>query len=265
MEGTSVLAGSGDTFPSILGCGAVDPGDAMIAIGTTGLLTLTLRPLVESVMGPHFDDGSGRASVRWAANVLSAGQLASWWAGQYDPDPIQGMARLEAEAAHISPGAEGLTALPHLLGRRTPLPNPDLRGALLGLTPRHSAAHIYRALLEAFAFNLLQGFEPIRRITIRVVVTGGGAASPLWRQILADVLGAEIGYDAQSSGALGMAYLAAWASGAVHEFDTVKLSWLRAETWSRPDPQAAAAYQAAYRSYQVFERALEQAYSQLGS
>jgi len=234
----------------------VDKGDAMIAIGTTGLLTLTLRPLVESVMGPHFDDGSGRASVRWAANVLSAGQLADWWA-----TPRAGMASLEAEANLLPPGAEGLTALPHLMGRRTPEPNPDLRGALIGLTPRHTAAHIYRALLEAFAFNVLQGFEPIRGITSRVVATGGGAASPLWRQILADVLGVEIGYDAQSSGALGMAYLAAWATGAVHEFDTVKRSWLRAETRAQPDPQAAAACRSAFRSYQVFERAIEQAYA----
>ena len=262
-EGTIVLAGTGDTFPSIIGCGAVDAGDAMIAIGTTGLLTLTLRPLVESVMGPHFDDGSGRASIGWAANVLSAGQLASWWTGQQDPDLAQGMARLEAEAARIPPGAEGLTALPHWLGRRTPLPNPDLRGALIGLTPRHTSAHIYRALLEAFAFNLLQGFEPIRDLTLRVVATGGGASSPLWRQILADVLGVEIGFDAQSSGALGMAYLAAWATGAVHEFDTVKQSWLRAETRSLPDAQAAAAYKAAYQSYQVFERALEEGYGRL--
>ena len=260
-EGTIVLAGTGDTFPSIIGCGAVDTGDAMIAIGTTGLLTLTQRPLVESVMGPHFDDGSGRASVGWAANVLSAGQLASWWAGQHDPDPVQGMARLEAQAARIPPGAEGLTALPHLMGRRTPEPNPDLRGALIGLTPRHTAAHIYRALLEAFAFNVLQGFEPIRGITSRVVATGGGAASPLWRQILADVLGVEIGYDAQSSGALGMAYMAAWATGAVHEFDTVKRSWLRAETRAQPDPRAAAACRSAFQSYQVFERAIEQAYA----
>jgi xylulokinase len=262
-EGTNVIAGTGDTFPNIIGCGAVNPGDAMVAIGTSGLLTLTLRPLLESVMGPHFDDGSGRASVRWAANVLSAGQLAAWWADQTgDPSPAS-LKDLEAAAARVPAGAQGLTALPHWQGRRTPTPNPDLPGALIGLTPSHNRGHIYRALLEGFAFNLRQGFEPIRPLTQRLVVTGGGAASPLWRQILADVLNVEIEYFPQASGALGMAFLAAWASGAVHEFDIVREAWLPVPTCSTPDPQTAALYQTAFQRYQVFEQAIETALKQL--
>jgi xylulokinase len=256
-EGTTVIAGSGDTFPNIIGCGAVNPGDAMVAIGTSGLLTLTLRPLLESVMGPHFDDGSGRASVQWAANVLSAGQLANWWASQTGQANADQLNDLEALAALVPPGADGLTALPHWLGRRTPAPNPDLRGALIGLTPSHSKGHIYRALLESFAYNLRQGYEPIRPLVQRVVATGGGAASPLWRQILADVLEVEIEYYLQASGALGMAFLAAWASGAVHEFDTVRESWLRAAERSLPDALAQPFYRTAFEQYNALDRALE--------
>jgi len=255
-EGVLVLAGSGDTFPSIIGCGAVCPGDAMITLGTSSLMTLTLRPLLESVMGPHFDDGSGRASVRWAGNVLTAGQLAGWWSAESGTASLE---ELESLAAGLPPGAQGLTALPHWLGRRTPQPDADLRGALIGLTPSHTKHHIYRALLEAVAYNLRQGFEDIRHEVGRVVATGGGALSPLWRQILADVLESPIEYYPQASGALGMAFLAAWASGAVHEFETVRESWLSGGQVTQPNPAAFQAYAAAYRRYQTFDRAIADA------
>ena len=67
--GTPVITGTGDTFPTIVGCGAVGPGDAMISFGTTGLLTLTTRPLVDAAAGPHFQDASAGGAVEWAANV----------------------------------------------------------------------------------------------------------------------------------------------------------------------------------------------------
>jgi xylulokinase len=283
LEGTTVLVGSGDTFPTIIGCGAVDPGDAMIALGTTGLLTVTERPLLDSVMGPHFDDGSGQAAVTWAAMLLSAGELAGWYTRQFEafegipgglganpiefavkqdavPGGVDWFALLEKLAERVPAGAEGLLALPHWLGRRTPLPNAGLRGALIGLTPSHTSGHIYRALMEAVAFNMRQGFDPLRAGVKRVVATGGGSVSPLWRQILADVLETEIEHYPSASGALGMAFLAAWAGGSLHEFDTVKQKWLGDGQISRPDPGEAAAYRSSYAAYQHFEQALEQAY-----
>jgi xylulokinase len=270
LPGTPVLAGTGDTFPSIVGCGAVEPGDAMIAAGTSGLLTLTQRPLLDSVMGPHFDDGSGFAAVSWAANVLSAGQLVSWYAAQLGlpgtdcaVEDVELLRRLEEDARQVPPGAVGLLALPHWQGRRTPQPNARLRGALIGLTPGHTGAHIYRALLESFGYNLRQGFDPIRAGVKRLVFTGGGAASRLWREILAGILEVELEYSPKASGALGMAFLTAWGVGAVHDFDTVKTVWLGEMEHIQPDSETFTAYRRSYAAYQVFDRVVGQGYERL--
>jgi sugar (pentulose or hexulose) kinase len=76
-----VIAGTGDTFPTIVGCGAVRPGDAMISFGTTGLLTLTPRPLETAAAGPHFGAEAEGGAVTWAANVLTCGRLLMWSPG----------------------------------------------------------------------------------------------------------------------------------------------------------------------------------------
>lgn len=270
LAGTPVLAGTGDTFASIVGCGAVEPGDAMISAGTSGLLTLKQRPLLDSVMGPHFAAGSGSAAVSWAANVLSAGQLVSWYANQLNlpgtncaVEDEELLRLLEEGARQIPPAAEGLLALPHWQGRRTPQPDARVRGGLIGLTPRHSGAHIYRALLESFGYNLRQGLDPIRAEVKRVVITGGGAKSALWREILAGILEVELEFSPRTSTALGMAFLAAWGVGGVHDFDTVKTQWLGQMERVQPDPAAQAAYRAAYAAYQIFDRALGEGYARL--
>ena len=77
--GTPVIAGTGDTFPTIVGCGAIDAGDAMISFGTTGLLTLTTRPLETAAAGPHFRGAAEGGAVEWAANVLACGRLLAWY------------------------------------------------------------------------------------------------------------------------------------------------------------------------------------------
>ena len=170
--GTPVIAGTGDTFPTIVGCGAVTPGDAMISFGTTGLLTLTTRPLETAAAGPHFEAEAEGGAVAWAANVLACGRLLAWYreafgiavvgAGLAPASGTPDFVLLDRCAAAIPAGCDGLVALPHLMGRRTPTPDPHARGVLFGLTPAHTAAHVYRALLESFGYAVRQGFDPIR-------------------------------------------------------------------------------------------------------
>lgn len=269
--GTPVITGTGDTFPTIVGCGAVEPGDAMIAFGTTGLLTVTRRPLVESAAGPHFDDATGGAAVTWGANVLSAGRLVRWFADTFAQAERVVAARtggdefalLEAGAVRVLPGAEGLFVLPHWLGRRTPTPDPHLRGALLGLTPSHTLSHLYRAVLESFAYNLRQGFDPLRPAVRRLVATSGGARSPLWRQIVADVLDAPLEYHPQSGGPLGIAFLAGYAVGLIGDFTAIKQRWLRQAETTVPDPAAVACYRQLFPLYETFDQALAEAFARL--
>lgn len=261
-RGIPVIAGSGDTFPTMIGCGVVDPGDAMVSFGTTGLMTLTRLPLVDSANGPHFDDGSGRASVAWVANVLSAGQLVRWFCEQFGQAITASASRLDgsiyalldAAAGPLPPGAEGLIVLPHWLGRRTPTPDALMRGAMLGFTPSHTPAHIYRAILEAFAYNLRQTFSAVRPQVVRIVATAGGARSRLWRQIVTDILDATMEYYAASSGALGVAFLAGYAAGLISDFSEIKQVWLNDPQTTYPDPGAAAAYNRFFEVYCEFEQ-----------
>lgn len=269
--GIPVIAGSGDTFPTMVGCGAIEPGDAMISFGTTGLLTVTDRLLVESAEGPHFRAGTRGGVVTWGANVLSAGRLVRWYRDQFGSAEMNvatrtrgnEYAQLDAGAAQVPPGSEGLIVLPHLLGRRTPAPDATLRGAILGLSPSHTAAHVFRAILESFPYNLRQGFDPLRQRIKRSVATAGGARSPLWRQIMADVLYTPLAYHPRSSGALGIAFMAGYATGLVNEFKQIKSRWLYGAEITQPDPVAHAEYDRLFRIYCEFDQALAKPFADL--
>lgn len=271
--GTPVITGSGDTFPTMVGCGAIEPGDAMISFGTTGLLTITERNLVESAEGPHFSAVTGGGVVTWGANVLSAGRLVRWYRDQFGAAEVTVAERsgeseyvlLDAGASRVPPGSEGLVVLPHLLGRRTPTPDAALRGAILGLSPSHTAAHIYRAILESFAYNVRQGFDTLRHHIKRSVATAGGARSPLWRGIMADVLDTPLAYHPRSSGALGIAFLAGYSTGVVDDFKQMKTGWLRGPEITQPDPAAHAEYDRLFPIYCEFDRALARPFAALAA
>jgi xylulokinase len=273
-EGTRVIAGTGDTFPTLVGCGAVDPGDAMISFGTTGLLTLTVKPLASAAAGPHFTDAGERVpaggAVLWAANVLACGELLAWYREAFGravvPRGVElpDFATLDAAAAGIAPGAGGLVVLPHLLGRRSPEPAPHARGVIFGLAPEHTAAHVYRGLLEAFAYAVRQGLEPVRGQVRRVAATAGGAASPLWRQIMADVLELPLEYHPQAAGSLGIAFLAGYAAGLLPDFAALKDQWLVDNEIVAPNAEAATVYRRAYATYLALEEALAPVFASAG-
>ena len=128
-----------------------------------------------------------------------------------------------APASDVAPGSDGLLFLPYLTGERTPHPDPLARGGFVGLTVRHGFAHMTRSVLEGVSYGLRDSFELMRGAGLteinQVRVTGGGAKSPLWRQILADVFSAEIvTVNTTEGAAYGAGLLAAVGAGA---FDSV--------------------------------------------
>ena len=254
--GTPVIAGSGDTFPTIVGAGAVEPGAALISFGTTGLLLLVGRPLEEVTDKVHFGPGPNGESpaIRWAANVLTCGRAVQWFRDRFAPE--SDYSALDDDAAQVPPGSDGLIALPHFLGRRTPTPDPRARGAYVGLTLVHTSAHLYRALLESFGYALRQGFEPERGQVRRVVATAGGARSRLWRQIVSDILDMPVEYSPQSGGALGIAYLAGYATGCFSDLSTIRNQWLGPPEVTSPHPGARAVYDRLYGVYSALDEEL---------
>lgn len=269
--GVPVIAGSGDSFPTIVGCGVIDVGDAMVSYGTTGLLTLAQKPLVHSAGGPHFDDGRGEASVAWVANILSAGRLVRWYCEQFGQMEYAVARRmgasihdlLDAQAKRLPPGADGLLVLPHWLGRRTPHPTPHISGAMIGFTPSHTPAHIYRAILESFGYNMRQTFEAVRPHVKRVVATAGGARSRLWRQIVTDILKLQIEYYPSASGALGISFLAGFAAGLIRNFGDIKHHWLQGPEVTSPDLSLTPVYDRYFEVYCDFDRQMAAPFAEL--
>jgi xylulokinase len=149
------------------------------------------------------------------------------------------------------------------MGCRTPTADPHARGVIFGLTPGHTASHVYRALLESFGYAVRQGHEPIRGQVRCLIATAGGAASPLWRQIMADILGAPLEHHAQASGSLGIAFLAAYATGQVTSLSAIRDAWLADPEITTPDPNIRRTYDDFYRVYCHLDSSLAEAFGML--
>jgi xylulokinase len=148
--------------------------------------------------------------------MLSAAGSLRWYRDTFAPHIDYDT--LLKPAVDIPPGSDGLFFLPYLTGERTPHPDPLARGAFVGLTVRHSFPYLTRAVLEGVAFGLRDSFELMKSAGLenisQVRVTGGGARSPVWRQILADVFQVEIvTVNTAEGAAYGAALLAATGSG----------------------------------------------------
>jgi len=215
--GTPVVAGGGDQSANGVGVGAVAPGTTALSLGTSGVIfASTDRPL--------FDPG-GRVHAfchavpgRWhmMSVMLSAAGSLRWFRDAMARGT--GYDELLADAQEVPAGSDGLWFLPYLSGERSPHPDPLARGAFVGLTVSHDRRHLTRAVLEGVAYGLRDGLDLMREAGMpaptQIRVSGGGTASPLWRQILADVLDTELATVSTTEGAAyGAAVLAAVASG----------------------------------------------------
>jgi len=252
--GIPVAAGAGDNAAAAVGCGIVEEGLVSSSIGTSGVLfahTPEFRP-----------DPSGRlhafchavpGAYHLMGVTLSAGGSLRWWRQVLgDRHSYEALTELAGSAP---PGSEGLLFLPYLTGERTPHSDPFARGAFFGLTARHDEAHMTRAVLEGVVYSLDDCLQIMRGLGVGVTqirAIGGGARSPLWRQIQADVYGVPVHRTVVEEGpAFGAALLAGVAVGhfgSVHEACSVVR--LRPEV-AQPEPPSVARY-ARYRdAYQA--------------
>jgi xylulokinase len=215
--GTPVVAGGGDQAAQAVGVGAVQPGIVALTLGTSGVVfASTSRALIEPEGRLHAFCHAAPGTWHLMGVMLSAAGSLRWYRDTLAPGvPYD---RLLEPAGKVPAGSEGLLFLPYLTGERTPHPDPLARGAFVGLTVRHNQAHLTRAVLEGVAFGLLDSMELIRKAGLgeiqQVRVSGGGARSPLWRQILADVMGTElVTVNTTEGAAFGAALLAGVGAG----------------------------------------------------
>ena len=263
--GTPVVAGAGDQAAGAVGIGITQPGTVSATIGTSGVVfAATDRPAL---------DPRGRLHTfchaipeRWHVMGVTqaAGLSLRWFRDQFGAAQSDGgdpYDRLSEEAARVPAGCDGLFWAPYLMGERTPHLDPNARAAFIGLTASHTRAHLVRAILEGVAYSLKDTFEILEEIRVptqRVRLGGGGARSPLWRQIQADVYGHDVEILAAEEGAAyGAAILAGVGAGTWASVDQASEAVVRVANRVSRDRQASAVMQRGYQVYRKIYPALQ--------
>ncbi len=242
--GTPVTVGTIDAWSEAVSVGAVRPGDLMLMYGTTMFLIATVpRPLrVRTMWGTV---GAYPDTRNLAGGLATSGAITAWLRDLFGAPAYEG---LLAEAADSGPGARGLLMLPYFAGERTPILDPDARGAILGLTVAHTRGDLYRAALEATAFAVRHNIDTMTEAGAelsRVIAVGGGTRGGLWTRIVSDVTGRTQVLPRVTVGAcFGAAFLAA---GLVDDVDIER--WNPPASLVEPDPRPADRYAALYGLY----------------
>jgi xylulokinase len=249
-EGIAVAVGTGDDFGTPLGAGFNGPGRAAVVLGTGevvgGLHPTPLRDdsgLLETHAypgGAYFIENPG-----W----LSGGSIA-WISRLLD---IPDLAALNALAAEVPAGADGLSFLPALTGAMAPEWQPAARGCFYGMTPAHGRGHMVRAVLEGCAFAMRDVVERLDRMEVdarALLLIGGGAHSRLWAQMRADIVQRPVELpDCIDCAPVGAALLAAVAGGMARDLQEAVGALSDGHADIEPDPAQADAYDAAHDRY----------------
>lgn len=261
-EGTLVVAGAGDNAAGAIGMGIVAPGTVSATIGTSGVIFIvTDKPKL---------DMKGRAHTlchaipgRWHMTgvTLGAGLSLKWFQENFGGG--KDFKELDNEAAKISPGSDGAIWLPYLMGERTPHLDPNARAAFVGLTASHTRGHAARAVMEGVAFSLRDSLEIFRGLGAEmnsIRLGGGGARSPLWRQIQADAYGQAVEtIEADEGAAFGAAILAGVGAGAWNSVDEACEKTIRVSERIDPDPDSMKVLDKNYEAYKLLYGALKPA------
>jgi xylulokinase len=259
-EGTVVVAGGGDQSAQAVGVGAIRPGVLAVTLGTSGVVfAATETALVQSQGRLHAFCHAVPERWHLMGVMLSAAGSLQWYRDTLAPNVP--FAELVDEASRVPAGSDGLLFLPYLCGERTPHPDPLARGSFVGITNRHTRAHLTRAVLEGVAFGLKDIFSLMQDVGMRGVdqvrVSGGGAKSSVWRQILADVLESElVTVNTTEGAAYGAALLAGVAVGVWPNVDAACAQTIRVSDRIEPNLTNVSRYAEMYRQYQSLYPAL---------
>lgn len=249
--GTPVVQGGADAFIGMIGLGVTQPGELAIITGSSHLhLGVASRAVhAPGVWGTYMDCVyPGRPIIE--GGQTSTGSVIAWFKRHFAENTPFDVLNALAEA--LPPGAEGLLALDHFQGNRTPFTDPLSRGAITGLTLKHTPAHVYRALVEGVCFGtrlIVESFGAAFQAR-RIVVAGGATRSPFWLQVHADTLGLPLQLTEEPEAcALGSAILAATGAGHFASIDAACAAMVRVARTVQPDMARHAAYAPIYRRY----------------
>jgi xylulokinase len=261
--GTPVVAGAGDQAASAVGNGIVEPGLVSCTLGTSGVVFAHLAaPAYDPIGRVHTFCHAVPGAWHVMGVTQGAGLSLQWFRQQLARDA--GYDELTAEAAHAPAGSNGLFWLPYLMGERTPHLNAAARGGWIGLTASHTRADLNRSLLEGVSYSQKDCLEIIEHMGASVTsvrVSGGGARSAFWRQMLADVFGKRVVVlETQEGSAYGAALLALVGTGKYGSVAEACGAAIREVDSVEPRPADQRIYARGHRVYQSLYPALQSFY-----
>jgi FGGY-family pentulose kinase len=267
--GTPVAQGGIDAYLGMLGLGAVGAGDLALILGSsTCHLAMSPRGLFGSGMLGCYPDAVTPGLYTLEGGQTATGSILNWYRQHFagaEAAEAQRTGRhvyeiLDAKAAAVPPGCEGLVCLDYWQGNRCPLKDPHARGVLWGLTLGHGPGHVFRSIYEATAFgtrHILEDLEAHGFAVGRLFAGGGGARSRLWLQIHADVLSRPVAVPADAEAcALGSALVAAVHAGHFAGLEEAAQRMVKIAEVIEPQPGHRSAYDAAYARYRATYPAL---------
>jgi xylulokinase len=262
-EGTPVAGGGGDQASSAVGNGIVEPGIASCTIGTSGVVFAHIEKAIY--------DEAGRVhtfchAVKDAWHVMGvtqgAGLSLQWFRNQLAPGAEYDA--LTAEAATSPVGSHGLFWLPYMMGERTPHLDSTARGGWIGVTAKHTRAHLLRSVMEGVSYSLKDCLDIIEHLGVSVEsvrASGGGARSFFWRQLLADIFGKRVTtLGTQEGSAYGAALLSMVATGAYSSVPEACRALIREMDSVMPRPHESQIYRRGHEVYRALYPTLRPIY-----
>jgi len=259
--GTPVIAGVSDTAAEALGAGMTQAGMGVVKLATAATLSCVAtnpEPSKTLVSYPYLPEGRWF----WITGTNSCASAHAWLRETMfssGDGTALGYAAMEALAEQVPAGSNGLYFHPYLNGERAPHWDPDLRGSFTGMTFQHGPGHFMRAFYEGVAYSLADILRQFNAADVRferLRVTGGGARSPMWRQILADVLGTPIELPESADASFGCALVAGLGVGSFASVADLQRA-IRIVASHAPDPDSGAVYREGFATYRDIHAALQ--------
>ena len=267
---TQVFVGSTDTVMEVYANGAIRPGQMTVKLATAGRicpitrknipnpLLVNYKHVVPGLWYPGTGTKSCAASLKWYKDVFGAYEVF-----QAKKTNTKVYNLICNEASKIPAGCDGLFFHPYLQGELTPYFDSDLRGSFTGMASYHTKAHFNRAVLEGVGYSLKDCYEVLKKEKLDIeqaIIIGGGASSPLWRQIISDMLGIEMVKTRNADSSLGSAMLAGVASGAFASFEESVKCCVHIEDKVVPDPLNQNIYECEFVKYKKIHDVLAEVY-----
>ncbi len=258
-----VAAGAGDNAAAAVGTGTVGDGMCNISLGTSGTVFISSKNFGVDKFNALHSFAHADGTYHLMGCMLSAASCNKWWM-----DEIIGTKDYAKEQEPIQTlGENHVYFLPYLMGERSPHNDPQARGTFIGMTMDTTRADMTQAVLEGVAFALRDSLEVAKDLGVKIERTkicGGGAKSPLWKKIIANVLGIKVDVlESEEGPSMGGAMLAAVACGEYASVEDIAAAFVKVVDTVEPDPELTAKYEERYQQFKQIYPACKELFKKI--